>query len=90
MPVKRAYSLKNWRDTDRRLRHNVDMTLKTHPEFMKPLLSLLVIDKRNESGEGMRKSGRRWPYESVLVGMSSWPVAYVDGRFLMPVNSVDI
>jgi hypothetical protein len=34
------------------------MTLKTRPEFMKPLLSLLVIDKRNESGEGVRKSGR--------------------------------
>jgi len=34
------------------------MTLKTHPEFMEPLLSLLVIDKRNESGEGVRKSGR--------------------------------
>jgi len=31
------------------------MTLKTRPEFMKPLLSLLVIDKRNESGEGVRK-----------------------------------
>jgi len=35
-------------------------------------------------------SGRRWPCEPVLVGISIWPVAYVNGRFLMPVNSVNI
>jgi hypothetical protein len=36
----------------------VEMTLKTCPEFMNPLLSLLVVDKRTQCSKGVRKSGR--------------------------------
>jgi hypothetical protein len=34
------------------------MTLKMSPEFMNPLLSLIVIDDRKQCGEGVRKHGR--------------------------------
>jgi hypothetical protein len=52
------HGLKNWRDTDRQPRHIVEMTLKTSPELMNALLSLLVVKERKQCGEGMRKNGR--------------------------------